>query len=144
MRLVPASLAAVGIATMTTETGVWRGSRSFTCNIMAAWWRPPGRGSGGDGEGGGGPFLELFLAVMTGLFTGASSRCSLFAPSPQTPPPRCSPQSPLFSRTAARVLRSFLGTPALSSMASLPRTASTTVVSRVRGSGISCWVTASV
>ena len=104
----------------------------------------PGRGSGGDGEDGSGPFLELFLAVMTGLFTEVSSRCSLFSPSPPTPPLRCCPQSPLFSRTATRVLRSFLGTPALSSMASLPRTASTTVVSRVRGSGVSCLVTASV
>ena len=55
------------------------------------------------------PFLELFLAVMTGLFTEVSSRCSLFVPSPPTPPLRCCPQSPLFLRTAARALRSFLG-----------------------------------
>ena len=90
------------------------------------------------------PFLELFLAVMTGLFTGVSSRCSLFVPSPLTPPLKCCPQSPLFSRTAARVLQSFLGTPVLSSMASLPWIASTTDGSRVRGSGISCLVTADV
>ena len=104
----------------------------------------PGRGSGGDGEDGGGPLSGTFLAVMTRLFTEVSSRCSSFAPSPPLPPPRCCPQSPLISRTAARVLRFFLGTPALSSMASLPRTAPTTVVSRVRGSGISCLVTPSV
>ena len=90
------------------------------------------------------PFLERFLAVITGLFTEVSSRCILFAPSPPTPPLRCCPQSPLFSRTAARVLQSFLGTPVLSSMASLPRIASTTDGSRVRGSGFSCLVTASV
>ena len=42
------------------------------------------------------PFLELFLAVMTGLFMEVSSRCSLFVPSPQTPPLRCCPQSPVF------------------------------------------------
>ena len=39
MRLVPVSLAAVRTTTMTTGTGVWRGSSSFTCNITAAWWR---------------------------------------------------------------------------------------------------------
>ena len=90
------------------------------------------------------PLLERFLAVMTGLFTEVSSRCSLFVSSPPTPPLRCCPQSPLFSRTAARFLRSFLGTPVLSYMASLPRIASKTHGSRVRGSGISCLVTASV
>ena len=66
------------------------------------------------------PFMELFSALMAGLFTEVSSRCSLFVPPPLTPPLRCCPQSPPFSRTAARVLRSFLGTPVLSSMASLP------------------------
>ena len=90
------------------------------------------------------PFLELFLAVMTGVLTEVSSRCSIFAPSTPTPPLRCCPQSLLFSLTAARVLQFFLGTPVLSSMASLPRIASTTAGSRVRGSGISCLETASV
>ena len=90
------------------------------------------------------PFLERFSAVMAGLFTEVSSRCGLFVPSPPTSPLRCCPQFPLFSRTAARVLRSFSGTPVLSSMASLPGIASTTDGSRVRGSGISCLVTASV
>ena len=90
------------------------------------------------------PFMELFSAVMAGLFTEVSSRCSLFVPPPLTPPLRCCSQSPPFSRTAARVLRSFLGTPVLSSMASLPVIAFTTDGSRVRGSGISCLVTASV
>ena len=88
-------------------------------------------------------FLELVSAVMLGLFTEVSSRCSLFVPSPPTPPLRCCPQSPPFLRTAARVLRSFLGTPVLSSMASLPGIASTTDGSRVCGS-ITCVVTASV
>ena len=90
------------------------------------------------------PFLDLFLAVMAGLFAEVFSRCSLFVPSPPTPPLRCCPQSPPFSRTATRVLRSFLGTPVLSSMASLPGIAFTTDSSRVRGSGILCFVTASV
>ena len=103
-----------------------------------------GRGSGGDREDGVAPFLERFLAVMTGLFTEVSSRCSIFAPSTPTPPLRCCPQSLLFSRTAARVLQIFLGTLVLSSMASLPRIASTTAGSRARGSGISCLETASV
>ena len=97
----------------------------------------PGGGSGGDGGTEVAPFLELFSVVMAGLFTKNSSRCSLFVPSPPNPPLRCCPQSPPFSRTAARVLRSFLGTPVLSSMASLPEIASTTTDgSRVRGSGI--------
>ena len=90
MRLVPVSLAAVGITTMTTGTGVWRGSSSFTCNITAAWWRLVAcRGGVPEvtGRAEVAPFLELFLAVMTGLLTGVSSRCTLFAPSPQTPPP---------------------------------------------------------
>ena len=90
------------------------------------------------------PFLDLFSAVMAGLFTEVSSHCSLFVPPPTTPPLRCCPQSSPFSRTAARVLRSFLGTPVLSSMASLPGISSTTDGSCVRGSGISCLVTASV
>ena len=90
------------------------------------------------------PFLELFLAVMAGVLTEVSSRCSIFAPSTPTPPLRCCPQSLLFSQTAARVLQFFLGTPVLSSMASLPRIASTTAGSRVRGSGISCLERASV
>ena len=85
MRLVPASLAAVGTTTMATGTGVWRGSNSFTCNMTAAWWRLVAH-RGGVPEVTGrtevAPFLELFLAVMTGLFTEVSSRCSLFAPSP--------------------------------------------------------------
>ena len=87
------------------------------------------------------PFLDLFSAVLAGLFTKVPSRCSLFVPSPPTPPLRCCPQSLPFSRTAARVLRSFFGTPMLSSMASLPGIVSTTDGSRVRGSGISCLVT---
>ena len=104
----------------------------------------PRGGSEGDGEDGSGPLSGTFSAVMTGLFTEVSSRCSLFVPSPPTPPLRCCPQSSLFSRTAARVLRSFLGTPVLSSMASHPGIESTTDGRRVRGSGISCLVTASV
>ena len=103
-----------------------------------------GGGSGGDGGDGSGPLAGPFLAVMAGLFTEVSSRCSLFVPSPPTPPLRYCPQSPLFSQTAARVLRSFLGTPVLSSMASFPGIASTTDSSRVRGSGILCFVTESV
>ena len=90
------------------------------------------------------PLLGLFSAVMAGLFTEVSSHCNIIVLSPQTPPPRCCPQSPPFSRTAARVLRSFLGTPVLSSMAPLPGISSTTDGSRVRGSGISCLVTASL
>ena len=90
------------------------------------------------------PFVERFLAVMTGLFTEVSSRCNIFAPSTPTPPLRCCPQSLPFSRTAARGLQFFLGTLVLSSMASLPRIASTTAGSRARGSGISCLETASV
>ena len=104
----------------------------------------PGGGSEVTGGTGMAPFLEHFLAVMAGLFTEVSSRCSLFVPSPPIPPLRCCPQFPPFLRTAARVLRSFLVTPVLSSMASLPGIASTTDGSRVRGSGISCLVTASV
>ena len=92
----------------------------------------PGGGSGGDEDEGSGPLSGTFLAVMTGLFTEVSSRCSLVIPLPPTPPLRCCPQSPLFSRTAARILRSFLGTPVLSFMASLPWIASTTDGSRVR------------
>ena len=145
--LVPASLAAVGTTTMTTGTGVWRGSNSFTCNITAAWWRLVAHRGGGPevtGRTEVAPFLELFQAVMTGLFTEVSSSCSLLAPSPPTRSLRCCPQSPLFSRTAARVLQSFSRTPVLSSMASLPRIASTTDGSRVRGSCIPCLVKASV
>ena len=104
----------------------------------------PGGGSGGDEGDGSGPLSGTFSAVMVGLFTEVSLRCSLFVPSPPTPPLNCCPQSPPFSRTAARVVRSFLGTPALSSMSSLPGIASTTDGSRVRGSGISYLVTASV
>ena len=46
------------------------------------------------------PFLERFTVVMAGLFTEVSSRRRLFVPSPPTPPLRCYPQSPPFSRTA--------------------------------------------
>ena len=91
------------------------------------------------------PFWDVFRrSLMAGLFMEVSLRCSLFVPSPPIPPLRYCPQSPPFSRTAARVLLSFLGTPVLSSMASLPGIASTTDGSRVRGSGILCLVTASV
>ena len=103
-----------------------------------------GGGSGGDGKDGSAPLSGTLSAVMTGMFTEVSSRCSMFVPSPPTPPLRCCPQSPFFSRTAARVLRPFWGTPVLSSMASLSGIASTTDGSRVRGSSISCVVTASV
>ena len=104
----------------------------------------PGRGSGGDREDESGPLSGTFSggddgAVYGGFFT-LQHICSInLNPSSQMLSAISS-----FSRTAARGLQLFLGTLVLSSMASLPRTASTTVVSRVRGSGISCWVTASV
>ena len=111
---------------MTARTVVWCGSCSLTCGMTAAWWRPVAH-RGGDPEMTGGtevaPLLELFSAVMAGLFTEVSSRCSLFVPSPTTPPLR-SPISTLFAnrRPGSTIV---LGTPLLSTMASLPGIAST-------------------
>ena len=104
----------------------------------------PGGGSGGDGEDGSGPLSGTFFGgddgTVYGGFFALQLVCSI------TPNPSSQMLSAISSLFANRRPGStiFLGTPVLSSMTSLPRIASTTDGSRVRGSGISCLVTASV
>ena len=90
MHLVLAPLAAVGTTTMTTGTGVWRGSSSFTCNIKAAWWRlvaHRGGGSGDDGEDRSGPLSGTFSGgddgAVYGGFFALQLVCS-FTPNPSS------------------------------------------------------------
>ena len=94
----------------------------------------PGRGSGGDGEDGGRPLSETFSGGDDGAVYGGFFALQLVCSFTHNPSSQIlSAISSLFANRA-RVLRFFLGTPALSSMASFLRTASTTVVSRVRES----------
>ena len=68
---------------MTAGKVVWRGSRSLTCGITAAWWRPVAHGGGVlevTGRTEVAPFLELFSAVMAGLFTEVFFALQLVCP----------------------------------------------------------------
>ena len=105
----------------------------------------PGGGSGGDGEDGSGPLSGTVFGgddgAVYGGFFALQLVCSI------TPNPSfqmLSAISSLFENRRQSSLRYFLGKSVLSSMASLPRIVSTTNGSHVRGSGMSCLVTASV
>ena len=104
----------------------------------------PGGRSGGDGEDGSGPLSGTFSGgddeAVYGGFFALQLVCSI------TPNPSSQILSAISSLFTNRRPGStiFLGDTVLSSMAPLPRTASTTAGSRARGSGISCLETASV